>query len=251
VGLLRLRCVAAPAAACAALCAVPVAAASVPGTLADLRVCPYEAFSKLRGACTRDAGPGPIVSTHLYCSVTVLASRRGTVRGVLAYRGKPIASFAEAVPPGRWRYWLVNDLATPLPGGAWTCSYTFGPAHVVRSFRSGGPTGAVVGAAVCTSAHAVRVSSVRMCASDESGTALAASSDLVCSVVVPDAKGERLRIELLSGGQDVQAPWTATLPGPVWQEAGYFAGPFAPGDYVCRITLAGRVVAERPFRISE
>src|SRR5207244_12822628 len=66
-------------------------------------------------------------------------------------------------------------------------------------------------------------------------------------------KGE---VQLLAGGKDAAKPDLATLPSPlsIWWTAFVPATPaadgtFAAGDYVCRFSVNGVSVVEKPFQI--
>ena len=119
---------------------------------------------------------------------------------------------------------------------------------------SGGETGAVIGVAVCSATDTVTFGALHACGRDESVNPLPATGAIVCSALFPQQTGRTLEVKILSGASDAAKPYADTIDAPIWSESPTFK-PVAPqstfpaGDYVCRISLNGVTVAEKPFSI--
>jgi hypothetical protein len=232
--------------------------ATSPSRLFDLRVCAYEAFSKNRGVCTREQRKAILVSTRIACSVRIRAGRPGTLRMRMTYRGATVYEAARTLGSGPNHWWVSYNLGTvPLPGGDWGCRFALGPATVRAGFRSGGPTGQIIGAAACAGRDTILFGSsrgLRACRHDP-GDPTPVTDEIVCSGVLTSAASKELTVQLLSGGVEVGAPYVDRVDGPLWIEWASFKpqsgrGTFAVGDYLCRFSIDGLTVAEVPLRLT-
>jgi hypothetical protein len=158
--------------------------------------------------------------------------------------------------PGTHGGWISYNLGTvPLPAGPWSCRFSFGSATATVRFASGGPTGEIIGAAACAGTDAIFFGSnrtLRACRGTATGS-MPVTNEIVCSAVLPKAATKTLKVQLLSGGVDVVDPYTDTVGGPLWIEWASFRSSqrtFAAGDYVCRFSIDGRVVAEKALRLA-
>ena len=178
----------------------------------------------------------------------------------MVYDGATVYQFTTTtIGPRRSSAWIAENVGTqPLPGGAWSCEFSFGAAHTGASFRSGGPTGAVVDTAVCAASDSILYGSnhsLRVCKSDESGTPIAPTDRIVCAAVFVKAGGKD-QIELISGGANAGRPFPFIARAPLWVAWATFApldpapdGAFAPGSYTCRFSSNGASV-DTPFTVS-
>jgi hypothetical protein len=229
-----------------------------PSRLFNLRVCAYEAFSKNLGACTKDQRKAILVSTRLACSVRIRAGRPGMLRMRMTYRGATVYEATRVLGSGPDHWWISYNLGTvPLPGGDWSCQFAVGPTTVRARFKSGGPTGLIIGAVACAGKDTIlfgRSRGLRACRPDLSDST-PVTDEIVCSGVLPDAASKELTVQLLSGGVEVAAPYVDRVDGPLWIEWASFKpqsgrGRFAVGDYVCRFSIDGITVAEAPLQLT-
>jgi hypothetical protein len=178
----------------------------------------------------------------------------------MTYEGTPVYEYTTRIlGSGPWSWWISENIgSTPLPGGRWGCDFSFGSANTGARFRSGGPMGAVIGAAVCDARHSLVYAHhrIRVCKSDESARPILATKRILCSAVFVKQVGKMGRVQLLAGGADAARPDAANLPSPlsIWWTAFAPAAPaangtFVPGDYVCRFSVDGLPVVEKPFQI--
>jgi hypothetical protein len=125
-----------------------------------------------------------------------------------------------------------------------------GSQHQSASFVSTGPTGDVVDIDVCSGANIFRYDGFPVCKHDESAT-LTAPTAVLCTGVFPLATGMTASIDFVAAdGHLIFSPSPFTINGPFVQgqrEANIRA--IGPGNYVCRFTLDGKVVAEKPFQV--
>jgi hypothetical protein len=233
--------------------------AAVPaGRLSQLRVCPYESFDRVAQTCKRDQRRTTLFSTRFACSAAVDVRTPGRLLVRMLYNGEVAYQFTtRPMPIGVSHPWIAYNLGTvPLPGGSWACDFTFAGKTIRAAFRSRGPTGTIIGAAVCGGNETIRFGSSRRllaCRSDRSGSTIAAS-EVVCSGVLPGSASKELRIALLSGGTEVGEPYAGPIGGTLWLVWATFTPPgggrtFAPGAYVCQFSVDGVTVAEKPFRV--
>jgi hypothetical protein len=161
--------------------------------------------------------------------------------------------------PGVQHWWIAHNLGiVPLPGGNWSCQFSFGSASVRVNFKSGGPTGRIIGAAACAGKDITSFGSnrsLRACRPDRSGGSIPVTDEVVCSAVLPSSASTELTIQLLSGGVDVVSPHVDRVEGPLHIASPAFKPPpgqgtFAAGDYVCRFSIDGIPVAETPLHLA-
>jgi hypothetical protein len=234
--------------------------AEPPASFSILRVCAYPAFSLARKRCTRDQRAATLVSSKFACSATIRVGIPHRLHAWMTYEGTVVHQFTtRALSRGLWDLWISENVgSTPLPGGRWTCGFSFGSVHTGASFRSGGATGPITGAAVCDARHSLFYAHhrIRVCKRDESLRPIHATPRILCSAVFVKQAGKTGEAQLLSGGTDAATPDVEEIPSPlgIWWTAFAPAAPaadrtFAAGDYVCRFSLNGRTVVEKPFQI--
>jgi hypothetical protein len=231
-----------------------------PANFSHLRVCAYPAFSLASKRCIKDQRARILVSSKFACSTTIHVRRPKRLRVRMTYRGEPVYQYTSRIlGTGSSDWWISENLgSTPLPGGRWGCDFSFGSARAGASFRSGGPTGAVIGAAVCNAKDSLFYAHhrIRACMRDESTRPIPATSRILRSAVFVEQVGKKGEAQLLAGGKDAAKPDLATLPSPfsIWWTAFAPAAPaadgsFVPGDYVCRFSVNDVSAVEKPFRI--
>ena len=164
--------------------------------------------------------------------------------GRFFYEGSPFQAFGAKTTDDR-RGVNIYLTAGPhaMPGGRWGCELGVGPERVRKSFRSGGPAGPILYAAVCASSRTVAAGPARVCRRDERGTAFSPSESVTCSAVLVGGKGKLAGFEFLHEGKDVGLGQDFELPLPV-TAAGTQLDPdpkLASGRWTCRSTLAGHV----------
>lgn len=249
-----MRAVAAALLALLAAVAVPAAAQTPSGRRAsveftDLRVCPYEAFSKDRKICVKDEHAMILTSKTFACSVRVVARQRTQISARLTYRGKTIYEYSSPLALGSWDWWISVGLmmGQPQPGGPWHCEFSAATARVSADFQSGGPTGPVVDVEVCPATTAYESGTVLICPSDMSDS-IRANEDVVCNAVYVGQKGKSAGIDLLAGGVPKTRNRSFKLLFPI--EIVYqLLDAQAAGDYSCVYKLDGANVVEKPFRV--
>lgn len=223
-----------------------------PAGLGDVRVCGAESFDRGAVRCRSDESGKPIVASHVFCSASVWKRAGQRFDGNFSYRGEALPSRGKAVPDNGSRLWIDVTVGTPLPGGDWGCRLSVGLQTVTKSFRSGGPTGPIVGVGVCPTTHTVVAGPVRVCSRDESATPFARIPSVTCSAVFPGAKGEVGRVDLVYQGKETGVSIARRLPLAVTAFGAHFsrAGPLPAGSYACRYVLAGKQVALERFAIT-
>jgi hypothetical protein len=92
---------------------------------------------------------------------------------------------------------------------------------------------------------------VQVCRRDESSAPFSATASVSCSAVFVGGKGKLAGIEFLREGKEVfsgdfQLPLPVTAAGPRLDPSPRLQR----GKWACRWTLAGRVLAVKPFRIA-
>jgi hypothetical protein len=230
-----------------------------PTRFSEVRVCAYEAFNKTTRTCVRDQRAMVLVSTKFGCSAVLTTRTPARLHARMTYRGVTAYEFTSRVlSPGRHGWWISYNLGTvPLPGGDWGCEFSSGSTTARVRFRSGGPTGKIIGAAACAGNDTISFGSNRTlhaCRTGHSGGSIPVTDVIVCSGVLPKAASKELKIQLLSGGLDAAGPYVNTVSGPLWIVWGIFRAPsgrqaFAPGDYVCRFSIDGLTVAEKSLHL--
>jgi hypothetical protein len=234
--------------------------AEPPASFSILRVCAYPAFSLARKRCTRDQRAGILVSSKFACSAAIRVGSPHRLHAWMTYEGTVVHQFTTRVlSRGLWDLWISENVgSTPLPGGRWKCGFSFGSVHIGASFRSGGETGPITGAAVCDARHSLFYAHhrIRVCERDESHRPIRPTPRILCSAVFVKQAGKTGEAQLLSGGTHAATPDVEEIHSPIgiWWTAFAPAAPaadrtFAAGDYVCRFSLNGRTVIEKPFQI--
>jgi hypothetical protein len=235
--------------------------AQPPGRFSNLRVCTYPAFSLAERRCTRDQRTEVLVSGKFACSVLlrVIGPRRLHAR--LTLDGRPVYAYTtrRKLEKGAWAPWISENLGpVPLPGGRWGCDFSLGAARAHASFRSGGPGGAIIGAAVCDARDSLFYAHhrIRTCRLDESGRPVRATDRILCSAVFVKQVGRQGGAQLLAGDKDAAKPDIERIPSLLSIFWNAFApaspaadGTFPAGDYVCRFSVDGVTIVDKPFRI--
>lgn len=221
--------------------------------LQDVRVCGGSALDRTAGECTHDQSASPILDSSFYCSAQARGNPGEQFSGRFFYRGVAFPLFGTSVSDKRrGLYIYLTAGPNPMPGGNWACELRVGPEHVRKTFRSAGPSGPILYGAVCSSSHSVQAGAARVCRRDESASAFGGNAPVLCSAVFAGGKGKQGGFEFLHEGKSVGLSEDFELPYPV-TAAGFRLSPeprLPPGRWTCRWTLAGRVVASKPFRIS-
>jgi hypothetical protein len=229
-----------------------------PGTFRNLRVCGATAFSRAQHRCTTDQRASSITSNRISCSVDIVVRRTAVVRGRISYRGGLAHEIGPTVlKPGVYPAWVFENIKVdqPLPGGSWRCEFSVGSARTSLTFASGGPVGDIVNVAVCSRDGTVRheSSKLTLCRRDDSAALLPAGEPVFCSATFAGVTGKIALLEILRGG--VRKSSTDFVVGSTIWLGTVLLRPYAtatlqPGEFVCRFSLDGQVVAERPFLVT-
>ena len=229
-----------------------LAPASAQKRLENVRVCGVSALDRRAGVCTKDESGKPIVSSQLNCSARARGEAGERFAGRFLYRGQPFPAFGTSLTEKRKGvYIFLTAGPNPMPGGAWSCELQVGPERARKSFRSGGPTAPILYVAACRSSRTVLAGATRVCRRDESSVPFSATESVSCSAVFVGGKGKLAGIEFLREGKeafsgDFELPLPVTAAGPRLDPSPRLQR----GSWACRWTLAGRVLAVKPFRIA-
>jgi hypothetical protein len=219
--------------------------------LETIRVCGANALNKNAGECTRDQSASALRSPAFHCSARARTESSERFSGRFLYRGQPFPAYGTSIGEDRKGVYIYLTAGPyPMPGGAWGCELRVGPQVVRKSFRSGGPVGAILHLRTCKTSQTVTIGPVRVCARDQSATTYSATQPVVCSAVFVGGKGKLAGIEFLYEGKkaldaDFELPLPVTAAGPRLDPSPKLAS----GGWACRWTLAGRVLATKSFRI--
>ncbi len=220
--------------------------------LQAVRICGVGALDQSAGQCKRDQSGSALISSAFNCSARARAEPGERFSGRLLYRGQPFPAFGTGVGDKRKGvYVYITAGPYPLPGGAWSCELRVGSERVRKSFRSGGPISPILHVRVCRVAATAPAGPTRVCARDESASAFRPSDSITCSAVFVGGKGKLAGIAFLHEGRpafdaDFELPVPITAAGPRLDPDPALAA----GDWACRWSLAGRVLAEKRFRVS-
>ena len=224
--------------------------------LRNLRMCTKRWYLASAYRCYRDERRQPFVSESAFCTITIYAFSAVTVRARMEFAGGTLYAATRRVAR-RTRLQLAFYVEYPitLPAGAYTCRFVVGNKRASATARSAGPSGPIVSTAVCTTAS-LRAGDAG-CSSDQSGGPFARASSLSCSGWLVAQHGKRAAIEMLYNDNGV---WTSVSAGegvvtrailPVTLVVpSLLGGPFLPGQYVCRFSVNGQVLAEKGFGVS-
>ena len=217
-----------------------------------VRICGVGALDRSAGQCRRDQSGSALLSSAFHCSARARAEPGERFSGRLLYRGQAFPAFGTSVgDTRRGVYVYITTGPYPMPGGNWSCELRVGSEQVRKSFRSGGPTGPLLHVRVCRASATAAAGPTRVCARDESATTFRSSDSITCSAVFVGGKGKLAGIAFLREGKpvydgDFELPLPITAAGPRLDPDPELAS----GDWACRWSLAGRVLAEKQFRIS-
>jgi hypothetical protein len=219
--------------------------------LEDLRVCGAETLDRGKGECRRDQSRSALLSSAFHCSAKARSDSGERFAGRFLHRGQAFPAYGTNLGTSqRGVYIYLTAGPYPMPGGAWGCELRVGNEVVRTSFRSGGPTGPIVHMRACRTSRTVSAGPVKVCSRDESATSFSATQPVVCSAVLVGGKGKKATIDFMYEGKEALSA-DFTLPLPVTA-----AGPrlepsprLAAGNWGCRWSVAGRVLATKSFRI--
>lgn len=219
--------------------------------LQSVRVCGAGALDRGTSECTRDQSGSALISSAFNCSARARANPGERFSGRLLYRGQPFPAFGTSVGERRKRVYVYLTAGPyPLPGGPWSCELRVGTEVARKSFRSGGPVGPILHVRACRTARTAAAGPTRVCARDESGSTFSPTDSITCSAVFVGGKGKLAGIAFLHEGEaafdgDFELPLPVTAAGPRLDPDPRLAS----GTWACRWSLAGRVLAEKRFRV--
>lgn len=243
--------------ACGLLAVASVAFAYGPASveqkrLENVSVCGASALDRQAGVCRRDESGKPIVSSAFNCSARARAEAGERFAGRFLYRGQPFPAFGTSVgDKRRGVYVYLTAGPNPMPGGAWACELRVGPEKVRKAFRSAGPTAPILHVAACRASQTVLAGPTRVCRRDESRTSFRPTDSVTCSAVFAGGKGKLAGIAFLREGKeafsgDFELPLPVTAAGPRLDPD----PSLQRGNWACRWSIAGRIVAVKQFRIA-
>jgi hypothetical protein len=225
-------------------------------SFSDLRVCGATTFSRSQSVCTRDERRLHITSNRISCSVTLFAKQPGIWRTRFTYDGHvdPWTTGGK-VAAGTSHLWHNTNVGTnmPVPGGTWRCEFSFQSTKAQLVFKSGGPTGQIVDAAVCP-ASAVLSSghALKRCAEDNSGKTLPGSERIYCSAVYAHPTSDTAKIEVLTADGATVKTTNLRIGKPTVSQGFGYVNPSklkSSGRYLCRFTLGNGTTVVKRFRI--
>lgn len=233
-----------------------VTAAAAGGTaegnrLQSVRVCGAGALNRSAGECTRDQSGSALISSAFNCSARARAESGERFSGRLLYRGQPFPAFGTGVGDKRKRVYVYLTAGPyPMPGGAWSCELRVGTEVARKRFKSAGPVAPILYVRACRTSRTSAAGPARVCARDESGTVFSSTDSITCSAVFVGGKGKLAGVAFLHEGKpagdvDFELPLPITAAGPQLDPDPKLAS----GKWACRWSLAGRVLAEKQFRI--
>jgi hypothetical protein len=230
--------------------AAPLVAGAPGKRLESVRVCGLSALDADAKACKKDESATPLVTPQFNCSARVSGSAGERLTGRFLYAGQPFPTFGTSLDSiRRGAYIYLTTGPYPMPGGRWSCELQAGTERVRKNFRSGGPTGPILHVRACASSRTALAGQVRVCKRDERST-LSATAPVSCSAVFVGGKGKSVEIAFLRQGKVVfsgefQLPLPVTAAGPRLDPDSKLAA----GNWACRWSIAGKVVATKQFRI--
>lgn len=219
--------------------------------LQDVRVCGAAALDRRAGQCTKDESGKPLLSSAFNCSAHARAEQGERFAGRFFYKGQPFPAFGTSVTDKRRGVYVYLTAGPyPMPGGAWSCELRVGSEHVRKSFRSAGPVAPILYVAACRTSRTALAGATHVCRRDESAEPFRSTESVTCSAVFVGGKGKIASIAFLheskeAGSGDFELPLPITAAGPRLDPD----PTLAPGAWACRWSLAGRVLALKPFRI--
>lgn len=219
--------------------------------LQEVRVCGLGAFDRRTSVCTRDQSGSALLSSVFHCSARARAEPGERFAGRMLYRGQPFQAFGTAVGERRRGVYLYLTAGPyPMPGGPWSCELRVGSEIVRKSFRSAGPAGPIVHVRACRTSRTAAAGPTRVCARDESAAGFRSTDSITCSAVFVGGKGKLAGIAFEHEGTsafdgDFELPLPVTAAGPRLDPDPKLAS----GDWSCRWSLAGRVLAVKRFQV--
>lgn len=219
--------------------------------LQAVRVCGAGALDRSASECKLDQSGSALISSAFHCSARARGESGERFSGRLLYRGQPFQAFGTGVGDRRKGvYVYITAGPYPLPGGAWSCELRVGSEQVRKSFRSAGPIAPILYVRACLASRTTAAGPTRVCTRDESSTTFRSTDSITCSAVFAGAKGKLAGIEFLHEGKtaydgEFELPLPITAAGPQLDPDPKLAS----GKWACRWSLAGRVLAEKQFRV--
>lgn len=218
--------------------------------LSQLRVCGHNSVPFRGSGCQRDQSGAALTANELDCSVRVTVPRPTTLHVQFRYDGMLQFQYTEHVGRGsHTRLIGTYFYDTKMPSGGYSCRFAVGSHHLGKSFRSAGPTEALLGPSVCLGAHHVGDDE---CPRDEGNVPLPATSRITCDAVFARERGRTAAITLLDSHGNVVDFQDDSLGYPITEAGATFtssASAFAPGSYDCSFAVAGQR-ADRGFSVS-
>jgi len=232
-----------------------------------VRICGDATFDESARQCRQDQRDRPITDGKVHCTSIVKAGTPGQIRVRWLYEGS--LAYSVATDSSGTREPLDANLTFgphPLPGGAWRCEISgIGSASV--SFRGAGPTGPLMYASACDTAHVATLNTIHPCNSDEGDQPFHNLDSVTCSALLTGVAGKKLRFEVVFDGTFQAGPskstgftaeHTADATGSVvsvnlaltGRDMTLRDGPLPVGPYACRWLVDGVEVARRPFTVA-
>lgn len=219
--------------------------------LQGVRVCGVRYLDRQASECTRDESGTPLLSSAFNCSARARTTSGERFSGRLLFRGQPFPAFGTRLDEKRRGVYVYLTAGPyPMPGGPWACELRVGSEQARKSFRSAGPVGPILHVRACRASQTAAAGPTRVCARDESARTFRGTESVVCSAVFVGGKGKLAGIAFLHEGKpafdgDFELPLPITAAGPRLDPDPRLAS----GQWACRWTLAGRVLATKRFRI--
>jgi hypothetical protein len=219
--------------------------------LESVRVCGLAALDKTTKTCAKDESSKPLRTSQFNCSARVSGNTGERFSGRFLYRGQPFPVFGTSLSNTRkGAYIFLTAGPNPMPGGNWACELQAGSERVRKDFKSAGPTAPILYVAACASSRTVAAGPVRVCRRDESATTFSTTAPVSCSAVFVGGKGKSVEIAFMREGKvafsgEFELPLPVTAAGPRLEPDPRLQS----GKWACRWSLAGKVVATKPFRI--
>jgi hypothetical protein len=230
----------------------------------NLQVCTAADFNQSTGTCRANAAGGGALQTNQFvCTATLAASGQAQQPSFnLSYAGHDLGS---ATPNGKqnqdgsFAVFAGYSLSSihELPGGRWTCKFTFAGSSKSLSFRTSGPGGPLLYQSACISTGID--SSTALCGQDQS--TLTSPSSISCTAVVVGAEQKQVKLDFVyQGGGPVQGFSRTANPQPDRefyaasitlqpQDVALSTTTMPPGKYTCLWSIDGRQVGEKDFQV--
>jgi hypothetical protein len=237
---------------------VSAGAGSTGDQFTQLRVCGATTFSRSQNRCTHDERRLRLDSNRISCSVTLVAQHPGTWQARFSYAGHVDPwTRGGTVAKGTTQLAFKTNVGInmPVPGGSWRCEFSFGSATTSLGFKSAGPAGEIVDAAVCTRPDVLSFgpnNTEARCAKDDSGKPMLALHRIYCNAVFAHPATTAATIQLLGSDGTVLSTSNLTIGRPTISQGFLSIDPAlvsTAGGYICRFQLADGISLDKPFQI--